>query len=302
MSTFNMLVSEALKHQHTLSALRPVVEKEILHHDIIRELNHANLLQQLTFIGGTCLRACYGSSRLSEDLDFTGGARFEKADLDTLKSTLESRLQDKYQMPITVTEPRTEKQGNVDTWKLRIKTQPERPDMPAQRIHLDICAVPSYQIQPRTLQNHYGVNLGTDNMIINVQSREEIFADKLVAFAMRPSRIKHRDLWDIAWLTQNRVSPACELLALKLLDHGESTTEFLERSEARLQKLADDPRVRADFAFEMRRFISPESLKKTINQAGFWDYLITTVAENIRYAQAIVDDSLKGKHEPIFQM
>ncbi|WP_228151209.1 nucleotidyl transferase AbiEii/AbiGii toxin family protein [Tamilnaduibacter salinus] len=76
MSTFDALVNEALKNQRGLAALRPVVEKEILHHDIIRELNQADLLQHLTFIGGTCLRACYGSTRLSEDLDFTGGADF----------------------------------------------------------------------------------------------------------------------------------------------------------------------------------------------------------------------------------
>ncbi|TBW57378.1 nucleotidyl transferase AbiEii/AbiGii toxin family protein [Marinobacter halodurans] len=301
MSMFNTLVNEALRNHRSLSALRPVVEKEILHHDVMRELNQADLLRQLTFIGGTCLRACYGSNRLSEDLDFTGGANFKKSDLDTLKDTLESRLQDKYGMPISVTEPKAEKQGNVDTWKLRINTQPERPDMPAQRIHLDICSVPSYQVQPRTLQNHYGVNLGTENMIINAQTREEIFADKLVAFAMRPGRIKHRDLWDITWLSQSRVEPAWELLDDKLLDHGEAATDFLERSEKRLA-LLNDPDVRKDFVFEMRRFIAPEALERTINQEGFWEYLAATVSENVRHAQAVVDDALTESQGPKFQM
>ena len=41
-------------------------------------LSDSGLLQKLCFIGGTCLRACYGSSRLSEDLDFTGGAHFNR--------------------------------------------------------------------------------------------------------------------------------------------------------------------------------------------------------------------------------
>ena len=39
------------------------------------------MLAGLTFIGGTCLRACYGSARLSEDLDFTGGNDFNRRDL-----------------------------------------------------------------------------------------------------------------------------------------------------------------------------------------------------------------------------
>lgn len=72
MALFDALVDEALRNQDELGSLRPVVVKEILHHDILRELSHADLLKQLTFIGGTCLRACYGSNRLSEDLDFTG--------------------------------------------------------------------------------------------------------------------------------------------------------------------------------------------------------------------------------------
>jgi len=41
----------------------------------------------------------------------------------------------------------------------------------------------------RTIRNHYGIHLGTESLIINAQTREEIFADKLVAFAMRPGRV-----------------------------------------------------------------------------------------------------------------
>ncbi|MCL7945172.1 nucleotidyl transferase AbiEii/AbiGii toxin family protein [Marinobacter sp. ATCH36] len=66
------------RNQSGLSVLRPVVEKEILHHDILRELSHADLLQRLTFIGGTCLRACYASNRMSEDPYFTGCADFKE--------------------------------------------------------------------------------------------------------------------------------------------------------------------------------------------------------------------------------
>ena len=59
-----------------LAAVQAVVEKELLHHDILREMAAGGFLAGLTFIGGTCLRACYGSVRLSEELAFTGGASF----------------------------------------------------------------------------------------------------------------------------------------------------------------------------------------------------------------------------------
>ncbi len=88
MNLFDRLVDEALANRVDLAPLRPVVEKELLHHDILREMSQAGLLAKLTFIGGTCLRACYGSSRLSEDLDFTGGADFTRESLATLADVL----------------------------------------------------------------------------------------------------------------------------------------------------------------------------------------------------------------------
>jgi len=125
-----------------------VVEKELLHHDVLREMSGAGLLAGLTFIGGTCLRACYGSPRLSEDLDFTGGSGFNKNDLSALARVLPDRLQERYDLPVHVSEP-VKTGGKVSTWKLMIETRPGRRHLPAQRIHLDICAIPSHD--PRRL-------------------------------------------------------------------------------------------------------------------------------------------------------
>jgi len=56
MNLFDQLVTEAIKNQPHLSSLRSVVEKELLHHDILRILSHNNLLAHLTFMGGSpCL-------------------------------------------------------------------------------------------------------------------------------------------------------------------------------------------------------------------------------------------------------
>jgi len=113
-SLFDRLVSQAIGNQGDLSPLQVVVEKELLHHDILREMSTAGLLKNLTFIGGTCLRACYGSNRLSEDLDFTGGKDFNLEALSGLGVLLVDRLQVKYNLQIEVSDPvRTE--GNVDT-------------------------------------------------------------------------------------------------------------------------------------------------------------------------------------------
>lgn len=90
---FDALVEEATR-QGGLANLRPVVEKELLHYDILFCLSEAGLLKGLIFQGGTSLRLCYGSNRFSEDLDFAGGRDFCSADLIKIKSCIEDYLGD----------------------------------------------------------------------------------------------------------------------------------------------------------------------------------------------------------------
>ena len=278
MSLFDQLVDEALRARADLSSLRPVVEKELLHHDILREMSAAGLLAGLTFMGGTCLRACYGSSRLSEDLDFTGGGDFRRGDLAELATILTDRLKSRYGLPIRVSEP-VKIGGNVSTWKLVIETRPGRKHLPAQRINLDICAIPSHDRRPMMLRNIYRVDLGTSGLILQAQSREEILADKVVALALRDNRIKNRDLWDIAWLTQQGVELPLRLISLKIRDHKRKTVDFIAALETRLAVLRGKPDVRADFMKEMRRFLPATAMRDTVEKEPYWSYLTQVVTE-----------------------
>ena len=278
MSLFDQLVDEALRARADLASLRPVVEKELLHHDILREMSAAGLLAGLTFMGGTCLRACYGSSRLSEDLDFTGGDDFRRGDLAELATILTDRLKSRYGLPIRVSEP-VKIGGNVSTWKLVIETRPGRKHLPAQRINLDIYAIPSHDRRPMMLRNIYRVDLGTSGLILQAQSREEILADKVVALALRDNRIKNRDLWDIAWLTQQGVELPLRLISLKIRDHKRMTVDFIAALETRLAVLRGKPDVRADFMKEMRRFLPATAMRDTVEKEPYWSYLTQVVTE-----------------------
>jgi hypothetical protein len=51
MNLFEQLVDQAMRSQPQLAPLRMVVEKELLHHDILREMSRAGFLKDLTFIG-----------------------------------------------------------------------------------------------------------------------------------------------------------------------------------------------------------------------------------------------------------
>ena len=285
MNLFDQLVGEALRSKADLTTLRPVVEKELLHHDILREMSGAGLLAPLTFIGGTCLRACYGSPRLSEDLDFTGGSGFKKEDLSALAVVLTERLQTRYGLPVSISEP-VKTGGDVSTWKLNFETRVGQRHLPAQRIHLDICAIPSHVPRPMMLRNLYGIDLGTSGLILQAQSREEILADKMIALAFRENRIKNRDLWDIAWLVQQGVALPAELIPVKIWDHRREEGEFATLLQSRSAAMKQEPQLREDFLKEMRRFLPASTVRDTLENPAWWTYLTQVIEEQVRLALA----------------
>jgi predicted nucleotidyltransferase component of viral defense system len=278
MSLFDQLVDTALENQKELAALRPVLEKELLHHDVLRELSKAGLLSGLTFMGGTCLRACYGANRLSEDLDFTGGQHFNRAVLVELGQVLVRNLRIKYDLNVEVSEP-TREQGYFDTWKLKIQTRPERKDLPAQRINIDVCAIPSYEPRPMLLLNPYSVDMGTSGLIVQAESRAEIFADKLIAFALRPNRIKHRDLWDMSWLHQQAIKPKIALLDRKLEDHNYPQDRYLFLLRERCELMQSQAGLAMEFRAEMRRFLPLQLVTGFTDKPEFWQMLQQLVSD-----------------------
>ncbi len=279
MNLFDKLVSEALIEKPLLSSLRMIVEKELLHHDILRILSENDFLgDELTFIEGTCLRMCYGSVRLSEDLDFTGGASFTRESLCHMGAILVKSLKEKYELQVSVAEPIRDK-NNVDTWKIKVETRPTQRDMPAQRINIDICSIPSYDPRPLLLINHYGTDMGTTGLIVKAQSREEIYTDKLLAFAFRPNRLKYRDLWDISWLHQQGLTPHFYLIPQKLEDHNNTCENFLQCFDKRRNMLTEDLRLASEFSKEMHRFLAEPHLSRTINKDNLWQVITYLLAD-----------------------
>jgi hypothetical protein len=129
------------------------------------------------------------------------------------------------------------------------------------------------------LRNLYGIDLGTSGLILQAQSREEILADKIIALAFRDNRVKNRDLWDIAWLVQQGVVLPAHLIPLKIQDHHRTDAEFRRLIEERLKALKEQPTMRSDFIAEMRRFLPAATVRGTLENAGYWDFLIQTLHE-----------------------
>lgn len=190
-----------------------------------------------------------------------------------MAQVLKDSLKVKYGLDVEVSEPIRE-EGNVDTWKLKVQTRPDRKDLPAQRINIDVCSIPSYQPRPMILLNPYGVEMGTGGLILQAESREEIFVDKVLALALRPNRIKNRDLWDMAWLHQQGVKPRMDLMSPKLKDHHSDPRPFMKLFDERRQMLQADAKVAAEFRQEMRRFLPADVVSQTVDTPIFWSFLV----------------------------
>ncbi|GHV78545.1 nucleotidyltransferase [Spirochaetia bacterium] len=279
MNLFDRLVETALAQDAGYAVLRPVVEKELFHYDILREMNKAGYLKQLVFIGGTCLRKCYGSERLSEDLDFAGGFSFNKQDLAGIGALLKESLYKKYNFEVAVSEP-VKETGNTSTWNIKVVTRPERSDLPTQRINIDICMIPSRDARPVMLKDWYGIETGTSGLILYAESLQEILVDKIIALALRPNRVKNRDLWDIFWLCSRNVSLPSSLLETKLADRGIAKEAFAAKYRQRLESIINGQN---DFLFEMRRFLSPSVFANDMTGVVWWECLLGMLNDMERF-------------------
>src|SRR3546814_12675790 len=95
--SFNDIVEQAMRIPGR-AHMRPVIEKELLHYDILFALSQAKLLDSLTFQGGTSLRLCHRAPRFSEDLDVAGGIDFGVRQLHDIGRCLRDHVGARYEL------------------------------------------------------------------------------------------------------------------------------------------------------------------------------------------------------------
>lgn len=281
-TTFESLVNHAMADKGR-SHMRPVIEKELLHYDILFILDKENLLDDLIFQGGTALRLCYGASRFSEDLDFAGGLDFQTKKLILMKDCLEDYLSKRYGLEVQVKEPKDleqlpENRGvNVSKWQIRVLTHPERRDIPKQMIKLEVANIPAYTKEIRPLHHNYSfLPDGYNDILILTESLEEIMADKLIAFVNCTGHIRHRDLWDFRWLKQQNAHLNAALIHHKITDYKiENYSKKLNDSISQISSIIHS----SEFKAQMSRFIPIEAQERTLQKDKFYDFLTTEITE-----------------------
>ena len=235
-----------------------------------------------------CFRAGQPSDSATErrggvNLDFSGGPDFSAERMQGLAAFLKREIAGLgvgVKLPQSVVLPHALSRGvGVSTWRIDIETQPGRRDLPKQKIRLDIDNAPTHAGELREIAQNYGV-LRDFKLLVHVQSREEVLANKLVAFptslATR-NRPRHRDIWDMRRLAGNGTTVRGDLVRAKLRDHR-ADPSWLEAAAARARAIVRSPA----FVDEMRRFLLPETARRTLDDAQYMEFLAAETERLIR--------------------
>ena len=279
---FNYLVERALTSNYVTS-MRPVIEKELLHYDILFCLDQAGLLDELVFQGGTSLRLCYGGNRFSEDLDFTGGTDFCSTKLQAIKQCIEDYIGKRYGLEVMVKEPSLLKKEpeyaelKIDKWQISIVTAPHRKDIPKQRIKIEVANIPAYTKSALPLMKNYDfLPDGYEDTLVYVETLNEIMADKLVSLPATQRYIRYRDIWDLIWLQQQGAELDAVLVAKKIADYRLNNFEnALEQRLISLSGILSDGKLQS----EMKRFIPTDVFDRTLGKEKFSSYLSNSLSK-----------------------
>lgn len=285
---FDALVEQAMAEGH-YRQMRPVVEKELLHYDILFALDQGGFLDRLTFQGGTALRLCHGAPRFSEDLDFTGGRDFDAGMLAGMADSVRTLISGRYGLDLEVKTPKREGDTGTDDikvnrWQISIVTAPARPDLPRQKIRIEVVNIPAYTSTPMALRRNYAaLPDGYGDTLIQTETLREIMADKLVSLVVTERYIRYRDIWDLRWLSQQGASPDGVLLRNKLTDyHVNAYPDRLARFRQRLPEVIHDKAFRDS----MIRFLPADVIGRTFDREGFLPFLAQETDRLLSSAEA----------------
>ena len=289
MKQYEMVMDRAM--QQLRPALRPVFEKEVLHYGILYFLQREGYLQHVVFMGGTALRLCHGALRFSEDLDFAGGKDYTPVLFREMAAGLKAYIESVYELPVEVKSSKFlaldgvsagKHDGiTVDKWVVTVITAAQRKDLPRQKIKIELANVPAYEMEYRPVRVHYqGLTQG-ENILVPVESKSEILADKLLSLPVA-SYPRYRDIWDISWLLQQGAQGNADLLQQKLADYGISEEQYRQCVQQRLSSLnalIHDGRMLQ----EMSRFLDDKGLAM-MQDARYRQYLETEIREQLQQA------------------
>ena len=301
MRDFIGIADMIVNRQPELRGCLPAIEKELLHLEILRAMHDAGHLRKLTFKGGTCLRLCHGGQRLSEDLDFSGGANFQPGFLRNIEDVLRTRIGQAYGLEVTVAPPKLAdgKGRTANRWVARVVTRPasKRALLGVQRIKIEIDGNDAQpDAAPVPLRHPHGTLVGDSPPFpVWATSMADICSDKMIAYPMsvlNRSNPRHRDAWDMAWLA-SRLGDTPSLAGraaskASAWGLGSELQKALRITAERSADLIESEGFRAT----MRRFLPLNLAEHTLNDPEYRQMLALTVREFCNATLKALDERL----------
>lgn len=297
MPRFSDIVDNAMKNPD-LAGMRPVIEKEILHYDIMFALEKEGLFDGLVFQGGTALRLCHGAPRFSEDLDFVGGPNFAAAHLREIRACIEGYIGKRYGLEVQVKEPREMREEpaylglSVDRWQIAVVTSSGHRTLPKQKIKLEVANVPAHRPELRSpMRNYDWLPTGYEDVFVPTEELDEILADKVVSLVACDSHPRYRDIWDIRWLRQKKAVLDMDLVRRKLSDYR--SEDYERKLDDWIDKVGSVAEGRT-FADEMTRFLPLDVLARTFKRPGFTAFVGREVRDVLTSTRDSLDPDRKA--------
>lgn len=224
--------------------------------------------------------------------------------MEPIKDCVEQRVGERFGLDVSVRH-KPAKAGvdnaghvHVDKWWISIETAPELPMMPRQKIKLEIANVPAHTRELVPLRVNYDVLSGMLLVLVNTESLYEVMADKVLGFPtslfdakgnagkLDSGKIRHRDIWDLAWMAGRGVKLAPELVGAKLYDY--SVKDYPDLLGAAIKRLPEIVASR-EFKDQMTRFIDASTVARTLAVDGYTQYLATSVGGLFSEMQQALD-------------
>lgn len=285
--------------------MMPVVMKSLIHDEVVPALQKSGLLKYLIFQGETALQRFYDNRRFSEDLDFVCGKgkslKLSPEDFMRLGPTFETSVKEtlakRYSLEVdslilkSPNDPYALRGQDVkvQVWQLKV---PISSHGARQMVKIEIANVPAYKVEPKIWPNMTPASHDLEpapTVVLNVETQEEIMADKVVALACR-NHVKFRDIWDYHMLQSQGVKAGKRDIVNKLKDYGMLSEKVPTSCKDKLSSLAASSTV-SKFWKEMDRFVFPSS-KEMLKESGIAQIMIETACTALKKTKRMVESEL----------
>ena len=239
----------------SLGHARDSVESELLAMSTLIALERYDLIpRQAAFVGGTALRLCHGSPRMSVDLDFH--LPFDAPAWQLDRESLARHIEDVIGAPVEVSTPTSPKSrfarvSAILPERTRALKRPATKIDAGRGVLLDVSSTTVFLRMAGTPPGASDIH---SPFAVMASSRQEILVDKHLALAGRQRRIKQRDVFDILWLRQVGTSFDADMMAAKLDGFGMDKSAFLKVLDTQAKQACHDVES-GEYESEMSKFL-----------------------------------------------